>query len=392
MQMVGSFCFGVLLDRLGSRGGFVLSFLASAACYTLICFADSIEMLYISKIPTIFQAGFLCAQSAIAETTVNGAERVQALGRLTVAYTIGSVIGPGLGGFLGSSGNYYVGAQVAVAGSLLSALLCLFMSADHVTAKPLKTGLYVSPPATPSSAASEAYGKDGNTVIPPVIELEGPKRQGVLHVIERAWFLLGSKTITSVANSMAAATLPLILKNTYGMQEAGMGAAMSVMSGFNALVNSVFLGPVAEWHGNNLVAVTRNVLLGMTIFYAAQYMCNGLTFAEPFAILNGIYPFLITSIIISMHQYVLSTVITAESTALVDEKEKGTLLGMEHSLFAAARIISPQTGVLVLHSYGAAGVSASCGAVFLAVYATWRMCGTHVERLNTVCHGEKKEK
>lgn len=30
MQMIGSLLFGVLLDRLGSKGGFILSFLASA--------------------------------------------------------------------------------------------------------------------------------------------------------------------------------------------------------------------------------------------------------------------------------------------------------------------------------------------------------------------------
>jgi MFS family permease len=333
-------------------------------------------MLYISKIPTIFQAGFLCAQSAIAETTPDGAERMQALGRLTVAYTIGSIIGPSLGGFLGSTGDYYFGAQLAVMGSFLSVFLCLFMSAEHDPT----TRKTTPSPADSDSDSSATNSKKNST--------------GIVHVLEKVWVLLATKTITSVANSMAAATLPLVLKNTYGMQEAGMGMAMSVMSGFNALVNSVLLSPIAKWHGDNLLAVTKNVLLGMAVVYGVQCLCAGYTFEGPLVVFNGLYPYIITSIIISMHQYVLSTVITAESTALVDEREKGTLLGMEHSLFAAARIVSPQAGVAVLASHGVAGVSGACGAVFVFVLVAFNALGPHIvgKPGGSMCLGEKKEK
>lgn len=66
---------------------------------TLLCFEChrleiSIEMLYISKLPTVAMAGFLCAQTAIAKVTDEGPDRLTALGRLTTAYTIGGVIGP----------------------------------------------------------------------------------------------------------------------------------------------------------------------------------------------------------------------------------------------------------------------------------------------------------
>ena len=83
LQMVGSLFIGMLVDKIGSRGaqnfalthsltwivcvlhisgGFILCFSASALSYGLLACATSIEILYISKIPTIFQAGFLCAQ------------------------------------------------------------------------------------------------------------------------------------------------------------------------------------------------------------------------------------------------------------------------------------------------------------------------------------------
>lgn len=43
------------------------------------------------------QAGYMCAQLAASQATSDGAERVLALGRLSMSYTIGSVLGPALG-------------------------------------------------------------------------------------------------------------------------------------------------------------------------------------------------------------------------------------------------------------------------------------------------------
>jgi MFS family permease len=58
------------------------------------------------------QHGFLVAQTAIADQTSDGATRLTALGYLTTAYTVGASIGPALGGYLGESGNYFIGAKV----------------------------------------------------------------------------------------------------------------------------------------------------------------------------------------------------------------------------------------------------------------------------------------
>lgn len=127
-----------------------------------------------SKIPTVFQAGFLCAQLAASQLTNDGPERVSALGRLTMAYTIGMVIGeqnngefrvycdrktyyllmknnhlrqiftsffqfprkrvlgPSVGGYLGASGDYYFAAKLSALGSLLSVALTMLMPDIHV--------------------------------------------------------------------------------------------------------------------------------------------------------------------------------------------------------------------------------------------------------------------
>lgn len=133
------------------------------------------------------------------ETTGEGAERVAALGRLTVCYTIGSIIGPALGGALGASGDYYFGAQLAVVGSILSIILCLFMSHPN---KPGDSGGTTDAGALKGAADAFPYS--------------------VINVIKAVWILLGSKLISGVANSIHAGVLPLIYKNEFGLNEKGL--------------------------------------------------------------------------------------------------------------------------------------------------------------------------
>ena len=101
LQILGSVAVGYGLDMLGLRIMFVLNFIGCAASYALLAQATTIEALYLSKVPSMVMAGFLCAQTAVAQLTPAGADRATALGRLTSSYTIGGVIGPTLGGVLG---------------------------------------------------------------------------------------------------------------------------------------------------------------------------------------------------------------------------------------------------------------------------------------------------
>ena len=129
IQMFASLLFGHILDKFGVRVGFTLNFLACAATYYLLSITSSMTMLYISKIPGIGMAGFLCAQTAVSQLTSAGPERVQALGRLTTAYTIGGIVGPYLGGLLGGQGDYFLSAKLAMPrlppGSLHVVYCCL---------------------------------------------------------------------------------------------------------------------------------------------------------------------------------------------------------------------------------------------------------------------------
>ena len=405
MQTVGSLLAGWFLDRFGAKWGFVISFTASALSYLLLSQATTLELLYLSKVPTIFQSGFLCAQLAASQATKDGAERVQALGRLTVSYTVGSVVGPAIGGWLGSSGDYYFGAKLAVGGSLLSVLLTvLFMpsSVPSPSSSPSSSksnGNYVAvPDREPDDAAD---GSDSKVNSSGTVQQLLASTMGVIQVV---WLLLSTKVITSVANAMSQAAFPLILKDTYRLNEQQMGMVMSAMSGFNGVVNAFMLAPIVAFLGGKLTnvieaSIGNMALVSFVLAAAALPSVASISWA------GGIGQFLGLSFVLSIFQYTLFTTITSESTTRVKPTEKGTLLGLEHTLFAAARIAAPQVGVSLLKFGGVTAVSLACGSVFLVVFGIWSVFkGTlkngdknDGDKKNTFCEhpgaaAERKEK
>ena len=378
MQTIGSFMSGRFLDRFGPKGGFIVSFLASACCYALLSQATTIEILYLSKVPTIFQAGFLCAQVAASQVTMDGAERVQALGRLTMSYTVGSVIGPTVGGILGASGDYYMGAKIAVAGSLLSAVLTLFMTTEQAIDETKDS-------TKEKNSSEDSVSTTSAKIIPTTFE-----------VVSVVWLFLTTKVVTSVANAMAAAALPLILKNTYGLDEKGLGFSMSLMSGCNAIVNGLFLAPIVGLAGGDLKTVIGACLSSMCVVSAMQAIAAMPSFVALTPLAGaGFYEYMSLTFLLSIVQYVLSTTITGESTARVGPHAKGTLLGLEHSLFAAARVVAPQTGVYLLKTGGVSAVSSACAGVFAVVLALWHMFKDNKKydvKMQSSTSDERKEK
>ena len=100
-QFAGSLISGALVDRFGAKNALLLSFASGAASYALTAAASSLTMLFVAQVPTIFLHAMLAARAFIT-AYVPEEERAVALGRLIVAYGIGMVVGPALGGYLAS--------------------------------------------------------------------------------------------------------------------------------------------------------------------------------------------------------------------------------------------------------------------------------------------------
>lgn len=316
---------GLFLDRLGARLMFIVVFAASACSYAILAKATTLAWLYASKIPTVLQAGFLVAQALMVSSTRGDEERASALSKLTTAYTVGATIGPALGGALGAAGDYYLGARLAVAGSVLSALLAVLL------------------PET--KASSEMAQRRRDRQLSSFIEIA--KRQTV-------WPLLIVKMLTGVTNSALAAALPLVLRDA-SFDEKGLGFAMSANAVLVAIVAALGVGPLTRSFGSARKLAFACLAVKL-ILVAAQTIAVPLAGPLTLAALSAVH---------GSAAHVMATSLTASTTSAVAADEQGSLLGVEHALFAVARIFGPSLGTAILASTSFSIVAAAAAALDL---------------------------
>jgi predicted MFS family arabinose efflux permease len=345
IQLVGSLLVGGLIDRLGLRAMFLVNFIACASSYAILASAESMAGLYAAKVPTLFMAGFLCAQTAVSALTAPGAERIAQLGRLTMAYTIGSTVGPALGGFLGAT----AAARLAVAVSVLAGALVLAMP-----------GLGVPPPP-PREAG-------GGAAAP-----ASPWLSTAAAAVAATWPLLATKGATGLVNAANGSVRTLALKNQFGFTAAELGLVMSTISLGTALA-SLALGRLTEAAGGE-AGVARLCLGGAAAALAGQaalFLLGCGSGGDDGGAGTGVGRTYVALVLgHALFSFPLSATITALTTARVAPGVRGTLVGIEHAVFALAYMVGPVAGVRVQEKAGLGGVALCACAAFTALLLAW---------------------
>jgi len=127
-QFIGAPFLGRLSDRYGRRPILVLSQIGTLAGFLLLGFANSLGLLFLSRmIDGLSGANISTAQAAISDST-SEKTRTQGLGLLGAAFGLGFVIGPVIAfiSLAASGNNYHIPAFVAAAFSAISILLTWF--------------------------------------------------------------------------------------------------------------------------------------------------------------------------------------------------------------------------------------------------------------------------
>ena len=249
VQTLGSPLVGILLDRIGIRYTSALVFGASALSYAILAGAYDLQTLFLSKIPTILQAAFLVAQATAATSTAgNTSARAAALGRMTTAYTVGATLGPAIGGFLAEKGDFYIGAKLAVFGSLVSVVLSLIFLPNVVHHKDEKSkDEDVSPPQLKKKRSF----------------LNDLRHSGEIAIRSNLWPLLMVKVLGGVTASMHSTALPLVLTQQLNFDPSQLGMSMSGSMFAVAAFGAVGMAPLTRTLGASGMA--RAGLVGRAV-------------------------------------------------------------------------------------------------------------------------------
>jgi DHA1 family tetracycline resistance protein-like MFS transporter len=121
-QFIGAPIIGRLSDRYGRRPLLILSIAGTVVSFVMLGLADSLAMLFASRILDGLLGGNVSLAQAYITDVTDDKNRARGLGLIGAAFGLGFIFGPALGGALSAGGNYSLPALVAAGLSALNLL------------------------------------------------------------------------------------------------------------------------------------------------------------------------------------------------------------------------------------------------------------------------------
>ncbi|MCA3267500.1 MAG: MFS transporter [Azospirillum sp.] len=250
MQFLAQPLLGALSDRIGRRPVILAANLGLALDYVLMALAPSVGWLFVGRaISGFFAGGGAAAQAYIADVTPPE-KRARGYGLVGAAFGLGFVLGPALGGLLGSVDPrlpFWTAAALGFANFLF--------------------GVFVLPESLPRERRTPVFEWRRANPIAAFAFLGATTGLGSLAL---AHFL------QKLAHVALPATFVLYAHHRYGWDDLRVGAALAAVGLVSAIAQGALVGPARARLGERGLAV-----LGFTVG-AASFLLSGLAAEELF--------------------------------------------------------------------------------------------------------------
>jgi DHA1 family tetracycline resistance protein-like MFS transporter len=299
MQFVFSPVQGALSDRFGRRPVILLSNLGLGLDYILMAMAPDLAWLFVGRVINgITAASFSSAAAYITDITPPE-KRAARFGLMSVSFGVGFVLGPIIGGLLGSISTrlpFWVSAGLSLTNFLF--------------------GLFVLPESLPKDQRTPFTWRQANP-------------GGSLRLI-RSQPGLSSLAVIGFLGLVAQNALPTItvlyVINRYGFSMTQLAWLLGGVGAGSALVGGVLTGPVVRRIGE------RRALIAGLVFGVAGFAMMGLA--------QNATMFLLAIPILSLRGFA-DPALTALMSHKVRPNEQGQLQGATSSLLGIAGLIGP---------------------------------------------------
>lgn len=332
LQLLGGLFAGRWIDIAGARPALIASFAASAVYYILVARADSFTWLLVAQIPTVLQHAVLGARGYVALSTTDE-QRTKALSYISVAYGVGMVVGPSIGGALAKI-SLQTSAVAAAVGSLISVLsLVLFLEVAPTSPKAATESDKPAGEKSATSLRALLLGSDAASA-----PLRG---------------LICVKALMSAALALFHSTFVLVASDRFGMDAQGVGYLMSFVGALGIASQSLLVGPLTSRFSEGAVVTVASSAL------AASFA--GLAAASTQAQLYAVcVPLTVLSTIVML-------INTSQITRSAPPAVRGSLVAVDMALGSGFRMVAPAVGAHMLSSAGYWSMgAASAGLMGLA--------------------------
>lgn len=239
-QLLSAPYWGRFSDRYGRRPALLVSLVASAIAFVVFAYADSLWMLFLSRIIQGAGGGTVGVIQAYVADATRPNDRARVLGWLSAATNAGVAIGPALGSWLRPLGVEWPG--------LVAAALCVVNMAF--------VWRYLTEARTVNLADRKAAAA-----------VRGSSRTALMHVISHPK-TPASRLILIYAISIGAfqgttAVLALYLGFKFGVTELTIGYFFTYIGVLSVVTRALFLGPLVDRFGEARLARIGLALLAI---------------------------------------------------------------------------------------------------------------------------------
>jgi len=300
-QLVAAPYWGRFSDRYGRRPALLIGLFASAIAYVIFGFADSLWLLFLSRVVQGAGGGTTGVAQAYVADTITASQRAKALGWLSAATSAGVMIGPAIG----SLSHAWFGPA---APGLVAAMLCL-----------INVGFawkWLPESRKPATGAPRPKR--------PVWHAAAEVLQHPARPVSRLVLIYG---IGMMAFSMLTSILALFLDAEFGVTEKTIGYFYSYVGLLSFVMRSVMLGPIVARLGEvrTLRSGTVALITGLLLY----------TVAPNLWFLAAIIPF------VPIGTALLFPSTTALMSRMSAKEELGTTMGVAQTFAGLSRVVAP---------------------------------------------------
>jgi DHA1 family tetracycline resistance protein-like MFS transporter len=324
-QLVFNPVWGGLSDKSGRRPILLLSLAGAAAFYVLFGAADSLLLLFVARIGAgIFAANISTAMAVIADVTTHE-NRTKGMGLIGMAFAIGFIIGPALGGIL-SRYSYSAAGYGAAVLSAIALLLAIFKLPET------------------KADRSESIARRG--FLRPIVDaLRTPQLSIPLWV----------HFLSIMAFSSMQMTFPLFTMSAFGFDVKENGYVFAFVGVIAMVFQGGLIGRLANKFGEGPIA-TVGIVIAMLGFFILPLSEN------------------VTSLVLVMAVLGIGTGLnTPTLTSLISisasDEDQGKIIGASRSVATLARILGPLWGGWIYGFRGPLWTYWSAGMVMVAALA-----------------------
>lgn len=310
-QLLAAPFWGRMSDRYGRRPALLIGLTASALAYVVFGFAESLWLLFVSRLVQGAGGGTTGVAQAYVADTMAPRERARALGWLSAATSAGVAFGPVIGSFAAHLGR--------AAPGLVAATLCLVNVAFAWRWLPESRPREAGPPAPRRPAWQPAWTALRHPGAP----------------LSRLLWIYG---IGMVAFASQTSVLALYLGAEFGLDERSIGPVFTYIGVLSFVMRSVLLGPIVDRLGELWTARLGTALLaiGLWLYPTPQSLWT----------LFAVIP------LVPIGTALLFPSTTSLMSRQSDPRELGTTMGVAQTFAGLARVAAPLLATMAFQRLG----------------------------------------